>query len=145
MGKINLLSIIANLFVLPILPFVMIYGFVSVYIYQLLWRDWILWLETLVINYTYIVSDMAVRRGLYLLVDWWVKWVILVWSIGFFVWWRSRSSATSHLGAMSRFTSPQPSPPGEGALTLYSPSPRGEGVGGEVKLITNKPITSSFP
>lgn len=36
MGKINVLGILGNLLVLPIVPFVMIYGFVSVWLYSLL-------------------------------------------------------------------------------------------------------------
>jgi len=36
MGRINLLSVLTNLFVLPLLAIVMIYGFISVYLYQFL-------------------------------------------------------------------------------------------------------------
>jgi hypothetical protein len=36
MGKINLVSIIGNLLVLPVVPFVMIYGYVSTWLYALL-------------------------------------------------------------------------------------------------------------
>jgi hypothetical protein len=36
MGKINLMSIVGNFFVLPVVPFVMIYGYVSTWLYGLL-------------------------------------------------------------------------------------------------------------
>jgi hypothetical protein len=93
MGKINLLSIVSNLFILPILPFVMIYGFISVYLYQFLWRNWILRIEKGLISYIYKVSEISSTFGLYLWVNGWVKWVVLLGFLLGFI--------------MSRFSSPR--------------------------------------
>ncbi|MFA7717200.1 MAG: ComEC/Rec2 family competence protein [Candidatus Absconditabacterales bacterium] len=93
MGKINLLSIVSNLFILPILPFVMIYGFISVYLYQFLGRNWILRIEKGLISYIYKVSEISSTFGLYLWVNGWVKWVVLLGFLLGFI--------------MSRFSSPR--------------------------------------
>jgi hypothetical protein len=65
MGKINLLGIVGNLFVLPLVPFVMIYGFVSIRLYSLLGRGWLLWIEKFLVNYIYKISDLLSQYGLY--------------------------------------------------------------------------------
>ncbi|HMS91419.1 MAG TPA: ComEC/Rec2 family competence protein, partial [Candidatus Absconditabacterales bacterium] len=79
MGKINILGIVGNLFVLPIVPFVMIYGFVSVWIYQFLGREWILWIEKICIQYIYNISELLAQYGIYFMVSGlWVKYVVLL-------------------------------------------------------------------
>ena len=70
MGKINLLGIVGNLFVLPIVPFVMIYGFISVRIYQLLGWQRLLWIEKILIQYIYKISELLSAFGLYISVTW---------------------------------------------------------------------------
>ena len=88
MGKINLLGIIGNLFVLPIVPFVMIYGFVSIRAYYLWWWEWLLWIEKIAIQYIYIISDFLSQYGLYFLVTGLrFKYVVLLVFIVFFVRW----------------------------------------------------------
>ena len=85
MGQMNLLSIIGNLFVLPIIPFVMIYGFVSVFLFQLLQRNRLLLIEKFLILYVYKVSEISSSRGLYLSMDGWVKRILLMGFIGRFI------------------------------------------------------------
>ncbi len=89
MGKINILGIIGNLFVLPIVPFVMIYGFISIWVYSWLRWDWILWIENIFVQYIYKISELLSQYGLYLTVTWLrFKYVVLLICIGFFVAWR---------------------------------------------------------
>jgi predicted membrane metal-binding protein len=70
MGKINILGIIWNLFVLPIVPFVMIYGFVSIRLYSRLGWEWLLWIEKILVNYIYKISELLSQYGLYFSVTW---------------------------------------------------------------------------
>ncbi len=79
MWKINLIWFVSNLFVLPIVPFVMIYGFVSVYLYELFpWEGWV-WLPNLLIDYIYRVSKISADYGIYLSVDdYIIKYLILI-------------------------------------------------------------------
>jgi len=89
MGKINLMGIVGNLFVLPIVPFVMIYGFVSVWIYSRVGWSWVLWLETIAIQYIYTISDLLSTYGLYIMVTWLrLKYAFLLLCIGWFLFWR---------------------------------------------------------
>lgn len=79
MGQMNLLSIIGNLLVLPIVPFVMIYGFASTYAYALLDRQRLLWIEKLLVQYIYKISEFLSTYGLYISVTGlWVKYLFLV-------------------------------------------------------------------
>lgn len=90
MGKINILWIVGNLFVLPIVPFVMIYGFVSVWVYSLFGREWLLWIEKISVQYIYKISDLLSQYGLYFTVSWLrLKYLILLIFIVFFVIWRT--------------------------------------------------------
>jgi hypothetical protein len=57
MGKINLLGIVGNLFVLPIVPFVMIYGFVGTVLYHFIPRQGFIQIETRLIQYIYRISQ----------------------------------------------------------------------------------------
>lgn len=88
MGKINIVWIVGNLFVLPIVPFVMIYGFVSVWIYDIFWWEWILWIEKVCIQYIYKISDLISQYGVYLNVSWLrCKYVVLIlFVVGFLLW-----------------------------------------------------------
>lgn len=75
----NLLSIIANFFVTPIIAIVMIYGFISTILYGLIPRE--IWLrpEKILIDYIYLISDIAVRFGVYLHANWnRIKWCLLI-------------------------------------------------------------------
>jgi len=95
MGQINLLSVIGNLFVLPIVPFVMIYGFISVFLFQLLHRQRILLIEKCLILYIYKVSELSSTFGLFLSADGWVKRVLL---LGFLTWFIWKQVVTPHQG-----------------------------------------------
>jgi len=64
-GEMNLLGILGNLFVLPIVPFVMIYGFLSVFLYQIFQRQRLLSIETKLIHYIYKVSEITSQRWIY--------------------------------------------------------------------------------
>ncbi len=92
MGKINILGILGNVFVLPIVPFVMIYGFVSVWLYQYVGWDWMLWIEKICIQYIYTISDLVAQYGIYLMVSWLrFKYVVLLLCVVFFVYRRIKS------------------------------------------------------
>lgn len=86
MGNINILGFIGNLFVLPIVPFVMIYGFISVYLYRLLWWKCLLWIEHFWITYIYKISDIFSQYGIYFMVSWLrLKFLILLLFAFFFL------------------------------------------------------------
>ncbi len=70
MGKINILGIVWNLFVLPIVPFVMIYGFISIRLYSLFGWERLLWVEKILVNYIYKISELLSQYGLYFSVTW---------------------------------------------------------------------------
>lgn len=78
MGKLNLLSIASNLFILPMLPFVMIYGFLSIFVYQLVWWHRILWIEKILVTYIYKVSEYSSSFGLFLSAEDWAKRSLLI-------------------------------------------------------------------
>ena len=96
MGQLNLLSIVANIFVLPIVPFVMIYSFVSVFLFQFLHRQRLLFIEKCLMLYIYKVAELFSTFGLFLSADGWVKWVLL---LGFLTWFTWKQVATPHPGA----------------------------------------------
>ena len=79
MWKINLVWFITNLFVLPIVPFVMIYWFLSIFLYWLLPRSWFIYIQELLINYIYKISEIWSNYWIYLLVDdYKIKYLILI-------------------------------------------------------------------
>lgn len=87
MGKLNLLSIVSNLFILPMLPFVMIYGFLSIFVYQLVWWHRILWIEKILVTYIYKVSEYSSSFGLFLSAEDWAKRSLLIlFLVGFIIW-----------------------------------------------------------
>lgn len=89
MGKINILGIIGNLFVLPLVPFVMIYGFLSIRIYSLFNRERLLWVEKICVQYIYTISDLLSQYGIYFMVSWLrFKYVVLLVCVLAFVMWR---------------------------------------------------------
>lgn len=89
MGKMNFMGIIGNLFVLPIVPFVMIYGFVSSYLYAWIGREWILWVEKIAVVYIYKVAELLTKYGIFVSVSWlWIKYFFLLWFLVLFVVWR---------------------------------------------------------
>jgi hypothetical protein len=79
MWSTNLLSIIANFFVTPIIAIVMIYGFISTILYSILpWWIW-LWPEKILIDYIYFISNLTVKFGIFLQANWeWIKWALLI-------------------------------------------------------------------
>lgn len=84
MWEINLIGFITNLFVLPIVPFVMIYGFISIFLYSLFPREGLLYIQKILINYIYKVSEIGSDYGIYLLVqDYKIKYLILIF---FLIW-----------------------------------------------------------
>ncbi len=93
MGKINLVSIIGNLLVLPIVPFVMIYGFVSIWLYS--WCGWwfLLWSEKFLVNYIYKISELISQYGIYFRVSWLrFKYVILLIFVVFFIYRKTKKN-----------------------------------------------------
>ncbi len=79
MWKLNIVGFVSNLFVLPIVPFVMIYGFVSMFLYSLLPRRGRVYIQDLLINYIYKVSQIWSDYWIYLLVDdYKIKYLILI-------------------------------------------------------------------
>ncbi len=79
MGSMNLAGILANFIVLPVVPFVMIYWFISLFLFKLFSREWILWIEEILIQYIYRVSDVVSIYWVYVQVDfWWFKYLLLV-------------------------------------------------------------------
>ena len=79
MWSTNLLSIIANFFVTPIIAIVMIYGFISTILYSVLpWWIW-LWPEKILIDYIYFISNLTVKFGIFLQANWErIKWALLI-------------------------------------------------------------------
>ena len=84
MGTTNLTWIIANFLVVPIVAVVMIYGFISTVLFQVLPWEIRLWPENLLLNYIYFMSELAQRFGVYLHAEGsWIKYVLL----GLFIVW----------------------------------------------------------
>lgn len=91
MGKMNLLWIIWNIFILPIIPFVMIYGLLSVFIHDLFARAFLLKIETWLIDYIYRVSKFLSEHGLYIKVNnQFIKYIVFIIALLWFVLWRFR-------------------------------------------------------
>ena len=69
MGKINLVSILGNILILPFVPFVMIYGGISVVV-AVVW-SWpgIGFIEHFLLQYIYVISDVLSAYGIYLSVS----------------------------------------------------------------------------
>jgi len=89
MGRINMLGIVGNLLVLPLVPFVMIYGFVSVWLHLCLRWEWLLWIEIFLVQYIYKISDLLSQYGMYLMVAWLrFKYLIFLIFLVLFVFWR---------------------------------------------------------
>lgn len=86
MGKINLLWLLANIPVIPLVPFIMIYGFISILLYPLVHWEWILRIEKMWVEYIYMISKVTAKFGIYLLADSeWIKYILLGITILFFV------------------------------------------------------------
>ncbi len=86
MGQINIIWVVGNLLVLPVVPFVMIYGFVSIWLYSWLWWWWLIWIEIFFVQYIYKISELLSQYGVYLHVSWiWIKYLILVIFVWFFL------------------------------------------------------------
>ena len=69
MGKMNFMGIIGNLFVLPIVPFVMIYGAVSSYVYSWVHWDWVLRIEKILVLYVYKIAELLTKYGIFVSVS----------------------------------------------------------------------------
>lgn len=79
MGKVNLVSVIGNIFVLPVVPFVMIYGYVSAWLFLIFRRNRIVILGKFLIARIYKISQLTATYGLYLSVSGlWIKYLILL-------------------------------------------------------------------
>ena len=92
MGKINLLGVIGNLLVLPIVPFVMIYGFISTVLYQIFPRSGFLQIEERLIRYIYRISEQVWTFWLYMNVEGdRIKYLILATAIARFIFKRLKS------------------------------------------------------
>ena len=97
MGKINVLGILGNVLVLPIVPFVMIYGFVSVWLFVILQRERLLRIEKILVQYIYTISEILGGYGIYLNVSGLrCKYLILLGFVVFFVRWRKKQARSPH-------------------------------------------------
>jgi len=97
MGKINLLGVIGNLLVLPIVPFVMIYGFISTVLYQIFPRYGFIQIEARLIQYIYRVSEKVWEFWLYMNVEGdRIKYLILATAIVRFILKRMRRHCEKH-------------------------------------------------
>jgi ComEC/Rec2-related protein len=86
MGKTNLTWIVANFLVVPIIAVVMIYGFISTILFQIFPRQFILRPEKILVTYIYSISDLAVKRWIYLQAEWaWIKYALLILFVVWFV------------------------------------------------------------
>ena len=86
MGKVNLLSVVGNLFVLPIVPFVMIYGFISTILYQIFPRSGYIRIEERLIHYIYWISEQIWKFWRYMNVEGdRIKYLILMVAISRFI------------------------------------------------------------
>ena len=75
----NLLGIIANFFVSPIIAIVMIYGFISTILFNILPRNVFIIPEKWLINYIYWISWNAAKFGIFLSANGnWIKYVLLI-------------------------------------------------------------------
>lgn len=78
MWKINLIWFISNLFVLPIVPILMIYGFLSIFLYQVFPFQIFLNIQIRLTDYIFWVSNLSSKYWIYLLVESpWLKYLIL--------------------------------------------------------------------
>ncbi len=97
MGKINLVWFITNLFVLPIVPFVMIYGFISIFLYSLLPRSGFIYIQELLIDYIYKISEIGSDYWIYLLVnDYKIKYLILILFIIWLIIYMTKNKIITH-------------------------------------------------
>jgi competence protein ComEC len=79
MGKINMLGFLSNLFVLPLLPFLMIYGFLSIFLYSIWPWEGIILIENWLLDYIFKVSEISSSYGMYLSVEGSeIKYLILI-------------------------------------------------------------------
>jgi hypothetical protein len=93
MWEMNILWIMWNIFVLPIIPFVMIYGILSVFLHDILDRVFLLKIETWLVDYIYRVSKFINEHGLYIKVNnQSIKYIIFVLALFWFVIWRFRQT-----------------------------------------------------
>ena len=75
----NLFWIVANFFVSPIIAIVMIYGFISTILFNILPRNIFIIPEKWLINYIYRVSQTTAKFGLFLSANGnWIKYVLLI-------------------------------------------------------------------
>ena len=91
MGKINLFSFLANLLVVPLVPFVMMYGLLSVLVHQRIPWHRIVEIETWMVVYIYKVAELTSQFGLFVVVDGRVKGsLVIVCCLGFLFWKREK-------------------------------------------------------
>ena len=86
MWKTNLTWILANFLVVPLVAFVMIYGFISTMLFKIIPREIRLWPQKMLLNYIYTISDLAQKFWIYLQAEWaWIKyallWLFILWLI----------------------------------------------------------------
>ena len=80
----NLLWIVANFFVSPIIAIVMIYGFISTILFKILPRNIVILPEKWLIDYIYRISKITAKFGIYLHANW--TWIVYALLILFVVW-----------------------------------------------------------
>ena len=93
MGTTNLTWIIANFLVVPIVAVVMIYWFISTVLFQIIPRNIRLLPEKWLLNYVYLMSDLAQEFWIYLHAEGtWIKYFLLALFIVWLLMVRHRSS-----------------------------------------------------
>lgn len=80
----NLLWIVANFFVSPIIAIVMIYGFISTILFNILPRNIFILPEKCLIDYIYRISKITAKFGIYLHANW--VWIVYLLLILFIIW-----------------------------------------------------------
>jgi competence protein ComEC len=84
-GSFNLLSIVANVVVLPVVPLVMVWGVLVALLGDGVWL--LVWSLSSLVEYVFLVSDLVVSYGWYvvlkgkwfmiLMLPWWIRWLLV--------------------------------------------------------------------
>lgn len=77
-SRVNLLSTMSNIVIVPIIPFVMIYGFLGSLLYSLTWRQRLVFPQEWAVDWIYYVSNWTNTHEIVLSTSsWWARGVVL--------------------------------------------------------------------
>lgn len=80
--QVNMFSIIGNIFVVPAIPIIMLYGFISLFIWLVMDLHFVVDIWSTILWYVYWISDWSIQYGIYISLDViWVKYVFLIMSV----------------------------------------------------------------